>query len=297
MKTKVLTQDGKNTKEIEVPEIFLSKIREDICQKISRILETIQPYGSFPFAGKLYSASGKIRHRRNKWKTAYGKGISRVPRKIFWRRGTQFYWEGATVSGTRGGRRAHPPKPEHFLNSKKINKKEKKIAFASAIASTKDLKLIKERYARLNEKEITIKFPIVIKDDLLNLKSKELFTFLEKNLNELNEVLFQNKSQRAGKGKLRNRKYKKNAGALLVIGKEQKISVKGIEVKRISELNVKDLWPLGRITIYTEDAIEYLRNINEKKEETKKIKEKKVKKNPKKLKNKKVKEKKMENKK
>lgn len=266
MKTKVLTKDGKNTKEIEIPKIFSSEIREDIAQKCFRILEKIQPYGSYIFAGKLYSASGKLRHRRNKWKTAYGKGISRVPRKIFWRRGTQFYWEGATVPGTRGGRRAHPPKREHFLNKKKINKKEKNIAFNSLIASTASLDYIKKRYSTIKEKNISIKLPIVIKDDLLDFKSKDFFNFLNNNLNELDNVLLQKKNSRAGKGKLRNRRYKKSAGVLLVLGNKQKLSIKGIDIKRVNELNIRDLWPLGRIVIYTEQAIQDLEKINEKPE-------------------------------
>jgi hypothetical protein len=41
-----------------------------------------QPYGSMKGAGAGYSASGIVRHRRHAWKSAYGKGMSRVPRKI-----------------------------------------------------------------------------------------------------------------------------------------------------------------------------------------------------------------------
>jgi len=39
------------------------------------------------------SASGKIRHKRHSWKVSYGHGMSRIPRKIFWRRGTNFSWK------------------------------------------------------------------------------------------------------------------------------------------------------------------------------------------------------------
>jgi len=123
MKAKVLSIKNEPIKEIDLPNWFSDKIREDIGQKYFEASKRIQPHTTDILAGMKYSASGKLRHMRHKWKTTYGHGISRVPRKILWRRGDQFYWIGATVSGTRGGRRAHPPKVEHFLKEKKINKK------------------------------------------------------------------------------------------------------------------------------------------------------------------------------
>ena len=72
MKAKIV---GEN-KEIELPKLFSSKIREDICQKVYEIEKRWQPYAPYFLAGKLYSASGKIRHQRHRWKTSYGRGIS-----------------------------------------------------------------------------------------------------------------------------------------------------------------------------------------------------------------------------
>ena len=84
MKAQVLSLDGMKEKEIELPKCFEEEVRKDIIKKAfeSEISTLRTPYGSFEFAGKLVSASGKIKHRRRKWKTAYGKGISRVSRKI-----------------------------------------------------------------------------------------------------------------------------------------------------------------------------------------------------------------------
>ena len=67
---------------------------------------------------------------------------------------------------------------------------------------------------------------------------------------------------RSGKGKLRGRKYKTNAGALLVLGQGEKIKTNLIEVKNADNLNVNDLarGGVGRIVIYTEEAI---KNIDE----------------------------------
>lgn len=253
MKAKIV---GEN-KEIELPKLFSSKIREDICQKVYEIEKRWQPYAPYFLAGKLYSASGKIRHQRHRWKTSYGRGISRVPRKILWRRGTQFYWIGATVAGTRGGRRAHPPKIEHFLKKLKINKKEKLIAYKSAIAATASFDYIKKRYATLEEEKIKIGLPLIIKSDLLKLKIKDFLKNLKENFSNLYEFLL---------------KSKKRVGMLLVIGNREEFKTKMFDVRKVSEIRLADLYPLGRLTIYTEQAIKDLEEF-EKKNKKEKSKE------------------------
>src|SRR3990167_851201 len=142
MKANVLDIEGKKAREIELPSFFSEKIREDIVAKALEANKTMQPYAPSLVAGKQHSASGIVRHARRKWRTAYGKGISRVPRKIMSNRGTQFNWVGAEIASTRGGLRAHPPKTVSMINTKKINKKEMKIALISAINATADKKKI-----------------------------------------------------------------------------------------------------------------------------------------------------------
>ena len=221
MKTQLLSIDGKNQKEIELPKIFSSKIREDILKKAYEAEKIWQPYGPDKEAGKKQSASGTISHKRHEWKGHYGKGMSRVPRKTMWRRGTQFYWVGAEISSARGGRRAHPPKPES-IPIKKINKKEYIIALNSAIASTIDEKLIQRRYLRLKKSEIK-NLPIVVEAKFSQLKTNELIKSIESLLGNINIISKKEKSIRAGKGKSRNRKYKKNAGVLIITGNDEKI--------------------------------------------------------------------------
>jgi hypothetical protein len=43
-----------------------------------------------------------------------------------------------------------------------------------------------------------------------------------------------------------------------VTGRDEKFKMKGIEVKKANELGIADLWPLGRLALYTEKAIEDL---------------------------------------
>jgi len=271
MKIQILNQDGNKKGEIETS-IFDGKIREDIIQKVVEQEKRKQPYAPFYLAGKQASASGILRHARRKWKTAYGKGISRVPRKIFRRSGTQFYWQGATVASTRGGRRAHPPKILSMMNIRKINKKEKQLAFLGALALTANIEAVKEKYKTLRDKKIELKLPIMIDNKVLTLKTKEFFESLKKILNDFYLVALQKRAIRAGAGKARGRKYKKTAGALFVVGDGEKKKIAGIEVKKAKEINISDLASNGaRLVIYTENAIKELEErIRGKQEEKKK---------------------------
>ncbi|MEM4230662.1 MAG: 50S ribosomal protein L4 [Candidatus Pacearchaeota archaeon] len=261
MKAKVFSKTGKEIKEVELPKWFSENIREDLCQRYFEISKRIQPYGPFYLAGKLHSACGILKHARHQWKTTYGHGISRVPRKIMWRRGNQFYWIGAGVSSTRGGRRVHAPQPIHFTIEKKMNKKEKMIAIKSALIATVKEEWIKKRYETLKNKKISTKLPIIIEKEILKLKSKEFLNVIKKILSEFSEIVLQKKKKKAGKGKLRKGKYRKTAGLLLIIGKNESTKLSGIDVINVNKIDIKDLWPLGRLTIYTEEAIKELNNI------------------------------------
>ncbi len=259
MKTNILTIDGKKKTTIDLPKCFSAEIREDIISKVLETKKTKQPYAPSPVAGKQHSASGKIVHRRHVWKSGYGRGISRVPRKIMSRRGSQFNWVGAEVSAMRGGRRAHPPKILSMINIKKINKKELKIALISALSATADKKSIENKYKRIDK--IDKELPLIVESKLVSLKTKDLISSLKKILEkELFELVLKKKSVRAGKGKLRGRKYKSNAGLLLVVGEKEKLKTGAFDVVNVKKLGINDLaiGGVGRLTLYTENAIKYL---------------------------------------
>lgn len=261
MKATVYNLTGKKVKEITLPSFFSSKIREDIISKVLEAKKSKQPYGPNPVAGMQYSASGKLIHRRGVWKSQYKRGMSRIPRKIMSRRGSQFNWEGATSPNTRGGRRAHPPKALSMVNTKKINKKELVIALKSALSATANIEKLKEKYSRLKNKEIK-QAPFVI-DKIDTIKTKQIIEGLRKILGEdLFKVAIKKKSIRSGKGKLRGRKYKSSAGILIVIGKDEKLKTKTLDIRNVDNLSIVDLAKggEGRLTVYTESAIQELEN-------------------------------------
>ena len=258
MKANVLNLDGKKLRDINLPKSFSYDIREDIVAKVLEAKKSQQPYSPSPVGGKQHSASGIIRHRRHVWKTHYGHGISRIPRKIVSVRGNRFNWIGAEISSAVGGRRAHPPKILSRMGAKNINKKEMKIAFNSALSATANKEKISKRYFTLEKLDKEI--PLIV-SSLDKIKIKELLTKLKKLLGEnLYSIAVKKKSIRAGKGTRRGRKYKSNAGLLIVIGKDEKLKTNAFEVVNVKNLGVTDLAKggLGRLTLYTEKAIKDL---------------------------------------
>ncbi len=260
MKAQIVGSDGKKIKEIDLPNFFSAKIRDDLISKILEAKKKRQPYEPSPVAGQQHAAKGKMVHRRHVWRSGYGKGMSRVPRKIFSRRGEQFNWEAAEVPFARGGMRAHPPKVLSMIELPKINKKEMKMAFISALSSTAKIEEVKKKYKTLEDKKIENHFPLIVSE--LNFKkTKELILSLKSILGEtLFETGLQKKKIRSGKGKLRGRKYKKSAGLLIVIGNSEKLNSNSFEIRNVKELNITDLCNggLGRLTLYTEKAIKEL---------------------------------------
>jgi len=272
MKIQILNQEGKKVSEKET-KLFEEPIRKDIIFKVAEAEKIWQPFSPRFRAGMDRSASGNVTHRRHVWKTDRGRGLSRIPRKIFWRRGTQFSWEGAIIPSVKGGRRAHPPKGK--VNLKKINKKELQKALLSALTYVSSADEVKKKYSSLKNKKIDVNLPLVIDDKIFELNTRDFFAFLKKILNDLYEIAIQKKSIRAGIGKMRGRKYKKNAGLLFVVGKDEDFKIKGIDIVKTDGLIVSDLASNNaRLTLFSEKAIEELEKvlIKEKGDRDKKVK-------------------------
>jgi len=256
MKTQIIGQSGEKIKDIELPEQFSVAVRSDIIKKVFDAYQFGQPYGAYILAGKKVSASGKQSHARRKWKTLYGKGLSRVPRKTMSRRGTQFYWVGAFIPGTVKGRSAHPPKP--FRQEKKINKKEKSFAFASAIAASSSKEIIERKYPKI---KINGSLPIVIDSGLIGKKVKDIKPLFEK---IFGIELIEKKRMRAGKGRKRGRKYRKSSRIMLItaVNEDAKRFANIIDIVKINQLNISALAPggvPGRLIVWTEKAIEEMK--------------------------------------
>lgn len=208
-------------------------------------------------AGKRHSA--KLSRRRHNYRGAYGHGISRVPRKIHTRRGTRMFWVGAVAPGTVGGRRAHPRKPEKVLE-KKVNKKENKLAIRSALSAT-----IKPALVKKHGHIIPDSYPFILDNNAEQLKkTRDIMSALKKLGFEKELERAAKKSIRAGKGKLRGRKYKKRTSMLFVVSKECGLlkaakNIPGIGACIVRELNAELLAPgtePGRLALFSKSAVE-----------------------------------------
>jgi len=264
MKADLYDLDGNKVKSITLPSQFEEEFRPDLIKRAVLAIQSHkrQPYGALSKAGQRSSAL--VSRRRRDYRTAYGHGISRVPRKVMWHRGRQFGWVGAFAPGTVGGRRAHPPKAQKNF-SQKINIKERRKAIRSALAATALKEIVEKRGHIFKE------IPIIIDSKIENIsKTKDFENILIKLGLEKELQRIQVRKIRAGKGKARNRKYKTKKGPLIVVSEFCKLlksaqNIPGIEVVQVNKLNTELLAPgamPGRLTIYTDKAIEKLEKEN-----------------------------------
>lgn len=260
MKAIIYTIDGKQQGDVELPVHFSEKPRVDLIKKAFLASQTQVKHGSKKGAGMRSSA--KLSRRRKDYKTGYGRGMSRVPRKTLWRRGSQFGYVGAEAPGTTGGRKAHPPKSSKDV-TKEMNTKERHYALRSALACTVIPEYVKER------NHIFTNLPLIVEDSFESFeKTKDVKKTLE--LLGLKDELarVEVKKIRSGKGKLRGRKYTRKIGPLLVVSKNCPLqksakNIPGIKVVTVKNLNVLRLAPggvPGRLTLFTPASIHEISN-------------------------------------
>lgn len=260
MKANILDIKGKQTGQIELPEIFKFDIRPDVIKRAFLAFQSTlrQVYGSDPMAGKRTSAH--YHARRHIRYSMMNISRARLPR--IHGNSPHLIYIVRRVPQSVKGRRAHPPKTMKDW-VQKINKKEALLALKSAFAATASLDYIKCRGHLIDG----LKLPLIIKDDIHSFKkTKDVKEFLinlglEKELERTKE-----KKVRHGKGKRRGRKYKRKVGPLIIISEDKGLAkaaknIAGVDVKLISEVTINDLAPgaqAGRLTIYSESAIKAL---------------------------------------
>ncbi|AWR97285.1 50S ribosomal protein L4 [Acidianus sulfidivorans JP7] len=250
-KVNILNLDGSKGNEIELPEIFSYPVRKDIIRRafLSSLTKSIQPKGRDPMAGKRTTAES----------FGINLGLARVPR-------IKGSGEAALAPNTVGGRLAFPPTTEKII-AEKINKKEMKIATISALSASAQFIFVKARGHRIPD---DLSLPLVVSNDILKInKTKDVENFLEKiGLGNELERLYNNIKIRAGKGKMRGRKYKVPKGPLFVIHEDSPLikaarNIPGVDVVLANQVSVIHLAPggnPGRLVIYDEGSIKVLQD-------------------------------------
>jgi large subunit ribosomal protein L4e len=248
---------GKEKERITLPRAFSEKVRKDLIQKavVVEASKTRQPYGSDPLAGHRTSAHYHgMRHSRYSQMNREMARMKRIHSQGYLNMTARF--NPRTVKG----RRAHPPKVEKIW-ALKINKKERRKALMSALAATLEKHLVAQRgHMIANVKHV----PLVFEDDFQKVaKTSEVMKILEHM--GLKEELARcaKRKIRAGRGKMRGRRYRLKKGPIVIIGKDEGVrkaleNIPGIDVSLVKELDVSSLAPgthPGRLAIFTKSAI------------------------------------------
>ncbi len=242
---------------VSVPPQFAEPVRDDLIKRAVLALASHgrQPYGTKPGAGMRHSA--RVSKRRRDYRTSYGMGISRVPRKIHSRQGSRMNWVGANAPGMVGGRPAHPPKAAKVW-AHKINDTERRKAIRSALAATLDPARVAARGHRVPDA-----YPFAVEAALEGLgKAKDIVAFLAKSgfqpeIDRLCPAL------RTGRARRRGRSTRVPRGPLFVVSKpcplmKAAANVPGVDVCEVSRLNAHLLAPgshPGRLVLFTEAAL------------------------------------------
>jgi large subunit ribosomal protein L4e len=241
--------EGKSQKKIKLPGVFFEDVRHDLigrAHKASRANRR-QPYGPNPKSG--------MRHAVSTW--GKGRGAARVQRFSQGR-------TGAESPGNVGGRRAHPPRPERIWHEK-INRKEKNKARNSALSATKEPDLVITRGHKFKD---SITLPLVVENDIENISTvKEAVDTLTKL--GVEDDLIRAKSGihvRAGRGKMRGRRYRRPRSLLLVVSNPEQAqrgfgNLTGVEITTPSGLSIEHLAPggtPGRLTLISEGALKQM---------------------------------------
>jgi large subunit ribosomal protein L4e len=251
-KADVIGMDGKPAGKIDVPDVFQTQLRPDLVKRVFWLVRShaFQPQGRDPEAGERTTAETHS--------PPTGTGRSRIPKV----KGDRYSRSGmaAGVASVVKGRLAHPPRSEKVIHFK-VNKKERHLATASAIAFTADLDAVRGRGHRVQG----LALPLVVSDDIESVqKTAELVSFLEKvELGEELERVREGTRRNAGKARLRGRAYTTRVGPLIVVTNDRGVgraaaSVPGLNVTRVDSLNVTQLAPggvPGRLTLWTESAL------------------------------------------
>ncbi|MCI4334414.1 MAG: 50S ribosomal protein L4 [Thermoplasmata archaeon] len=244
----VLSLQGKPRESLTLPAEFSASIRADLVQRavVAAASRRRQPHGTGRGSGRRHSVewSGK------------GQGVARTPRLMGSMRGAQ-------SPNTVGGAAAHPPRAATIW-AKSMNWRERRLAFAAALAATREPKLARARGHRFPD---SLHLPVVLEDPLEEVGTAQEANAILTRL-DLAEELTRARDGvhvRAGRGKRRGRRLRKPRSLLVVVSGHGKArgfrNFPGVDVVAIGRLSTEDLAPggvPGRLTVFTPASLSAL---------------------------------------
>ena len=239
-----------------LPAVFSSPIRTDIVNFVHTNMakNSRQAHGVNRQSGMKYAA--------HSWGT--GRAVARIPRVSGG--GTNKSGSGAFGNMCKGGRMFAPLKTFRRWH-RKINLHQKRFAVCSALAASSLPALL---MARGHKIENIAEVPLVVDDSVQGYeKTKQAVAFLTavKAIDDINRVN-DSKEVRAGRGKMRNRRYVHRRGPMLVLPDNAGVrafkNIFGLDIANVNALNLLHLAPgghVGRFCIWTKSAFEKLDKI------------------------------------
>merc|ERR1712151_400780 len=198
-----------------------------------------------------------MKHSAESWGT--GRAVARIPRVSG--SGTHRSGQAAFGNMCRKGRMSHPLHTWRRWH-RKVNLKQRRHALASAVAASACVPLVMARGHRVMNVPT---LPLVLDDTVSQVsKTKEMIAVL-KAFGAWDDVrrVVTTRKLRAGKGKLRNKRYKARRGLLIVTHdgceslRRATRNIPGVDMCNINRLNIRQLAPgghLGRFCLWTQSA-------------------------------------------
>lgn len=253
----VFSLSGEKASTTPLPAVFTAPIRPDVVQFVHTNMNknNRQAFAVSMSAGKNVSASS--------WGT--GRAVARIPR--VGGGGTSRSGQGAFGNMCRGGRMFAPTKTWRKWH-RKINTTQKRYAVASALAASAVPALVMARGHRVED---VPEIPLVLDSALESTKKTSAAKDILAAVGALADVekAADSKKIRAGKGKMRGRRYTLRRGPLVVYKENDGVAqafrnLPGVELCSVSRLNLLQLAPgghMGRFCIWSQAAVEELDTI------------------------------------
>eukprot|EP00545_Synedropsis_sp_CCMP1620_P009500 CAMPEP_0119011816 /NCGR_PEP_ID=MMETSP1176-20130426/5904_1 /TAXON_ID=265551 /ORGANISM="Synedropsis recta cf, Strain CCMP1620" /LENGTH=379 /DNA_ID=CAMNT_0006964687 /DNA_START=53 /DNA_END=1192 /DNA_ORIENTATION=+ len=250
----VFSLTGEKAGETALPAVMTAPLRPDIVQFVHTNMSknNRQAFAVNIHAGKQAVATS--------WGT--GRAVARIPR--VGGSGTSRSGQGAFGNMCRGGRMFAPTKTWRKWH-RKINGTQRRYAVASSLAASAVPALVMARGHAIDE---VPEIPLVVENAVESTKktsqAKDILTALGAGP-ELEKVA-NSKQVRAGKGKMRNRRYTLRRGPLVIYASNDGVekafrNLAGVEICSVDRLNLLQLAPgghMGRFCIWSQAAIEKL---------------------------------------
>jgi len=253
----VFSLTGEKCGETNLPSVMTAPLRSDLVQFVHTNMakNARQAYAVSIKAGKQVTAES--------WGT--GRAVARIPR--VGGGGTSRSGQGAYGNMCRGGRMFAPTKTWRRWH-RKINTTQKRYAVASAVAATAVPALIVARGHRIEE---VPEIPLVLDNSVQSTAKTSQAKAILQAVGAYADVekVVDSRKIRAGKGKMRNRRYVMRRGPLVIYSSNDGVerafrNLPGVELCSVERLNLLQLAPgghMGRFCIWSQDAVEALDNI------------------------------------